>query len=397
MSHDKLRGYALLISKKLQRTAIVAAAFLAIFPIAAARAQTDTSFESRWTALIDAAKKEGRLAASVSTVPEYQSIFDAFTAKFGIRVQAVGGSASARVSRILAERVAGRYTVDIAMLSAASSTRRLEPAAALTDLPALIIHPEVTDTSKWYLNRHWYMDSADTKTIFTFNARALNTWVFWYNSEKLSVADIASIKTPADFLNPRWYGKMADQSWADPGRLGDMMEAYLGSDVGPEWVRKYLTGMGVSFTSDKRLEEAWIVRGRNPLKWGEGNIGNNLRDLQEKGLPIKEMRLPRETGILEARGSCCVTIFRNAPNPHAAQLFLNWFLSREGQILLHEVDPPRAYMSLREDIPPGNTQEETRRVAGMVYHFRDFDPQYRESEESIREFILKAYQDGQSR
>ena len=370
---------------------------ISLWPIDIARAQSDAKFDREWAALMAAAKEEGRLSASVSTIPEYQAVFDAFTAKFGIRVQATGGSASARVSRILAERSAGRYTVDVAILSAASSTRRLEPALALSDLQSQIIHPEVTDQSKWYLGRHWYMDSADTRTIFTFNARALNTWVFWYNSEKLKDSDIASLKTPRDFLDPKWRSMMADQSWGDPGRLGDMMEAFLGSDAGPDWVRKYLTDMKVSFTSDKRLEEAWIVRGRNPLKWGEGNIGSILRDLQTKGLPLKTVRLPRETGVLEARGSCCITIFNNAPNPNAAKLFLNWFLSREGQIKLQDFEPPRADASLREDVPPGNSLEETRRVPGLAYNFRDFDPNYRQSEDAIRDFILKAYQDGQTR
>ncbi len=361
------------------------------------RAQQPATFESEWAKLIVAAKQEGRLVASVGMVQDYQSVIDAFSEKFGIKVQSLGGSGSARVSRLLAERAAGRFTVDVFITSAAATTRRLEPIAALEDLPALMIHPEVTDTSKWYLNRHWYMDSADTKTIFTFNVRAQNTWVFWYNSDKLSAVDVASLKTPKDFLDPKWRGMMADQGWGDPGRLGDMTEAYLGSDAGPEWVRRYLTEMNVAFTNDMRLEETWLVRGRNPLTWGEGNIGNMLRDLQAKGLPIKEVRLPRETGSLEARGSCCITVLRNAPNPNAAKLFLNWFLSREGQTYLHNIEPPRSFTSMREDIPPGHTSEEIRRIPGMTYHFRDFDPKYRESEDAIRDFILKAYQDGQRR
>jgi len=361
-----------------------------------AHADTDAHFADEWSALIAAAKTEGRLTASVGTVQDYQRVLDAFTKNFGIPVQALGGSGSARVSRILAERSAGKYTVDIAMLSAASTTRRLEPAAALVDIPSLMIHPEVLDTSHWYLNRHWYMDSENTKTIFAFNVRASSTWVFWYNTDKLTEADVASLKTPMDFLDPKWRGMMADQSWNDPGRLGDMTEAYLATDAGPTWVKRYLTEMNVAFTSDMRLEETWLVKGRNPLKWNEGNIGNILRDLRAKGLPIKDVRLPRETGVLEARGSCCITVLRNAPHPNAAKLFLNWFLSREGQTELHNIDPPRSFTSLREDIPAGNTSEDVRRVPGMNYSFRDFDPRYKEQEESIREFILNAYRDGQA-
>lgn len=360
-------------------------------------AQTSNgAFAEKWDALAASAKSEGRLVASVGMTQDYQRVLDAFTKKFGIPIQALGGSGSARVSRILAERAAGKYTVDVAMLSAASTTRRLEPAAALSDLPSLMMHPEVTDTSHWYLNQHWYMDSGDTKTILAFNVRASSTWVFWYNKDKLTAADVASLKTPMDFLEPKWRGMMADQSWNDPGRLGDMTEAYLASDAGPTWVKRYLTEMNVAFTSDMRLEETWLLKGRNPLKWNEGNIGNILRDLHAKGLPIQDVRLPRETGVLEARGSCCITVLNNAPHPHAAKLFLNWFLSREGQTELHNIDPPRSFTSLREDIPPGNTSEDVRRIPGMRYVFRDFDPNYREQESTIRDFILNAYREGQA-
>lgn len=360
-------------------------------------AQTSNgAFAEKWDALAASAKSEGRLVASVGMTQDYQRVLDAFTKKFGIPIQALGGSGSARVSRILAERTAGKYTVDVAMLSAASTTRRLEPAAALSDLPSLMMHPEVTDTSHWYLNQHWYMDSAETKTILAFNVRASSTWVFWYNKDKLTAADVASLKTPMDFLDPKWRGMMADQSWNDPGRLGDMTEAYLASDAGPTWVKRYLTEMNVAFTSDMRLEETWLLKGRNPLKWNEGNIGNVLRDLHAKGLPIQDVRLPRETGVLEARGSCCITVLNNAPHPHAAKLFLNWFLSREGQTELHNIDPPRSFTSLREDIPPGNTSGDVRRVPGMRYVFRDFDPNYREQESTIRDFILNAYREGQA-
>jgi ABC-type Fe3+ transport system substrate-binding protein len=361
------------------------------------QAQDQSRFGEEWSTLIKDARKEGRLVASVGAVQDYQRVLDAFTAAFGVPVQALGGSGSARVSRLLAERSAGKFTVDVAILSAAATTRRLEPADALADLPSLMIHPEVKDATSWYLGRHWYMDSADTHTIFTFNARASSTWVFWYNTDKLTADDVASLKSPNDFLAPKWRGMMADQSYGDPGRVGDMIEAYLASDAGPKWVQKYLTEMNAAFTSDVRLEETWLVRGRNPLKWGEGNIGNMLRELHAKGLPIKDVRLPRAVGTLEARGSCCISVMKNAPHPKAAKLFLNWFLSREGQTRLHEIDPPRSFTSLREDITSGNTSEDVRRVQGMRYEFRDFDPKYRQSEDSIRGFILDAFKSGQGR
>jgi ABC-type Fe3+ transport system substrate-binding protein len=363
-----------------------------------ASAQSGANFDKQWADLIAAAKKEGKVTISIGAIPDYNPVFAVFTEKFGIQVQTQGGSGSARASRILAERKADRYTVDVGFLSVAATTRRLEPAGALADFPSLLIHPEVTDTSKWYGGKHWYPDERKTQTIFGFAVRALSKWQFWYNTEKLSEQDIAGLKTPNDFLDPKWKGKMADQSWSDPGRLGDMLEVYFAPDAGPDWIRKYLTEMNVSFTSDRRLEETWLVRGRNPLKWHEGNIGDAMRELAAKGIPIKVVHLPRQQGGLELRGSeCCVTVFKNAPDPNAAKLFVNWFLSREGQTLVHAIKPGRPYTSLREDIPPGNTEPEMRRIPGMQYSFRDFDPDYLAQEEKAREFILQTFKEGQQK
>lgn len=355
-------------------------------------AQSGGSFEKEWAELIAAAKKEGRLTFSNGAMPDFQSVIDAFTKKFGIEVQVSTGSGSARATRILAERKAGRFTTDVGLLSVAATTRRLEPAEALQDMPSLLIHPDVLDTSKWLGNQHWYADKGEGKTIFVVTGRAVNNWAFWYNTEKLSAEDVAKLKTPQDFLDPRWKGMMADQSWHDPGRVGDMLEVYFSPDAGPEWIRKYFRDMDVAFTSDPRLEETWLVRGRNPLKWNEGNIGPTLRDLSKKGLPIKEVLLEKGRGTLEARGSeCCIVAFKDAPNPNAAKLFVNWFLTAEAQKLVHAINPPRAYTSLREDIPPLNTAEHYRRIPGKQYWFRDFDKEYLSKLGEARDFIVKTF------
>jgi iron(III) transport system substrate-binding protein len=323
-------------------------------------------------------------------------VLNAFTQKFGVRVQTDGGSGSARATRVLAELKAGKHALDIGSFSAASTTRRLGPAGALAEIPPLLIHPDVLDTSKWYSNRHWYLDTGNTKTVFNYTVRANNVWVFWYNTQKLTKEDVASLKTPWDFLDPKWKGAMADQSWGDPGRMGGMLEAYFAPDAGPDWVRKYLTEMNVAFTSDPRLEETWLVRGRNPLKWDEGDINDALRSLHGV-MPIAEVMLPRQQGVLDARSSeCCMVVFKDAPNPNAAKLFLNWFLTKEGQTYVHAIKPARRYTSLREDVAPLNTVESARREPGRNYSFRDFDSNYLSKEDEARNFILKAYQDGQA-
>lgn len=356
-------------------------------------AQAGADFAKQWAELKAAAKKEGTLVLSTGAIPQYQHIFDAFTKTFGVTVQTDGGSGSSRATRILAERRAGRYTVDAVLMSVAGTTRRLEPAGALVPLPSLLIHPDVTDTSKWYGNRHWYVDQKGRNKIFVYSARAENSWRFWYNTKKLTAEDVASLKTPWDFLKPKWKGKMAGRAWSDPGRLGGMLDMYFAPDAGPEWIKKYFKEMDVTFTGDTRLEESWLIRGSKPLKWKEGDIGDFLRKYQHK-FPVKSVDLPRKRGKLEARGSeCCIAIMDRAPHPNAAKLFVNWFLTKEVQTMTHMALPPRPYTSLRtDDIPPGKTTAVYRRIPGKDYWFRDFDSTYRVREKEARKFIVANYQ-----
>ena len=47
-------------------------------------------------------------------------------------------------------------------------------------------------------------------------------------------------------------------------------------------------------------------------------------------------------------GACCMALLNRAPHPNAAKLFLNWVLSREGQIAWQKYSEAN---SLRMDIP----------------------------------------------
>jgi iron(III) transport system substrate-binding protein len=376
----------------LTRLAGLVLGFLLLAAPASQASAQSSDFKKQWADLIAAAKKEGTLVITTGAIPQYRPIFDAFTKKFGISIKTDGGSGSSRATRILAERRAGRFTVDVGLMSVAANTRRMEPADTLEDLASQLFHPDITDKSKWYLGRHWYVDKKKTTKIFVYSARANSTWRFWYNTDKLTKADVASLKTPMDFLKPKWKGKMADRAWSDPGRLGGMLEMYFAVDAGPEWIKRYFKEMDITFTSDSRLEESWFVRGSKPLKWDEGDIGEALRKYRTK-FPIKVVEIPRKRGNLEARGSeCCITILKKAPHPNAAKLFVNWFLTKEVQTMTHMTKPPRRYTSLRNDLPPGNTDPVHRRIPGRDYTFRDFDEHYRKNQKAARAFILANYQ-----
>jgi ABC-type Fe3+ transport system substrate-binding protein len=375
---------------------LVAFQWLAITEAYAAAAPQTAAFEQEWSKLIAAAKQEGTLSVASGGAPsrQYRPVADAFTKKFGIKVEVSTGNATDTVNRVLAERKAGKYTVDVALISSRENNQRLVPSESLIPFAPLIIHPEVLDKSSWFLGRHWYADKF-SKFTFIYHATKEDQYESWYNTDKITAADIATVKKQTDFFDARWKGKIAGQGMGDPSGIRQMIDSYFEPDRGPEWVSSYLLKAGVTFTDDRRILETWLVNGRYPLQAiATGTEEYNL--LAKKGLPIKQVRLPKQIGLIRAGGSgCCISVFANPPHPNAAKLFVNWFLSKEGQTLTHTVIPAIDRQSLRTDIPIGEVVSEQQRVPGKEYAFPDADPAMGAKQEETQKWVLKIWESRQ--
>lgn len=352
-----------------------------------------SEFDKTWSDLIAAAKKEGTVSIAAGGAPsrQYRHIFEKFKTNFGIDVEVSRGGAGKTISRVMAERKAGKFTVDIALISVRINNQRLVPSGSLIPFEPLLIHPEVTDKSKWYGGKYWFGDK-DLKHTFFYTASVVDNYNFWYNTDKVSAADIAAIKTPWDLLQPKWKGKLAAYALDDPSGIRQMIDAWNSPGQGPEWVKKFLTGAGVTFSSDRRVVETWVVKGRYPILASAGEGNEEFLLLAKKGLPLKEGRLPLKVGMLQASGSgCCISAFKNAPHPNAAKLFVNWFLTKEGQTIVHETIPNLGRASLRNDIPFGHVVQEHRREAGKQYRYPDADPASGERNKQVQEEIMKIW------
>ncbi|HEY2918059.1 MAG TPA: extracellular solute-binding protein, partial [Candidatus Binatia bacterium] len=294
---------------------------------ATAAPQASANFEQEWSKLIAAAQQEGTLAVASGGAPsrQYRPVMDAFTKKFGVKVEVSTGNATDTVNRVLAERKAGKYTVDVALISIRENQQRLVPSNSLVPFAPLLIHPEVLSTANWYGGRHWYGDK-ESKYVFIYHASVEDQYEVWYNTDKLKEADILAVKKQTDIFDPRWKGKMQGQGMGDPSGIRQMIDAYFEPDRGPEWVRTYLTTAGVTFSDDRRILETWLVGGRFAVQF-VSTAEEELRALAKKGLPVKQIFLPKQMGMLRASGSgCCISAFANPPHQNAAKLFVNWFL-----------------------------------------------------------------------
>jgi ABC-type Fe3+ transport system substrate-binding protein len=362
----------------------------------AAAPQASANFEQEWSKLIAAAKQEGTVSVASGGAPsrQYRPVMDAFTKKFGIKVEVSTGNATATVNRVLAERKASTYTVDVALISSRENNQRLVPSESLVPFAPLLMHPEVLDKSAWFLGRHWYADKF-AKFTFIYHAAKEDQYESWYNTDKITAEEIATIKKQTDFFDSRWKGKIAGQGMGDPSGIRQMIDSYFEPDRGQEWVRTYLLNAGVTFTDDRRILETWLVSGRYPLQAiATGTEEYNV--LAKKGLPIKQVLLPKQIGLVRAGGSgCCISVFANAPHPNAAKLFVNWFLSKEGQTLTHTLIPAIDRQSLRTDLPIGEVSPDQRRVPGKEYAFPDADPGMGAKQEEVQKWVMKIWESRQ--
>jgi ABC-type Fe3+ transport system substrate-binding protein len=357
-------------------------------------AAATAEFDKEWSKLIAAAQQEGRVVIAAGGAPsrEYRSVAELFQKKFNVAVSLSTGSGAASVDRALAERSAGKHTVDLGLTSVAGTRTRLIPAKALDPIPPLLIHPEVVDKSSWFGGRHWYADPEEEKFSFLYAAEPTETFGFWYNTSVISKKDIETIQSPADLLDPKWKGKITSRTWGDRGRIGEMQNIYFQPDMGIEWIRAFFNQAEAKFSDDVRIRESWIVGGSVPIAFSDGDIDRELTKLEKAGIPVAMRSIPFKLPFLTAGGSgCCIQVYNRAPHPNATKLFLNWFLSKEGQNAIHQITPGIARQSMREDIPVGNVPPPYRRAPGKQYIFRDADPKYVAQDKEQRDAIVEAW------
>src|ERR1044071_3916370 len=112
-------------------------------------AAAPANFEQEWAKLSAAAKQEATLSIASGGAPsrQYRPVVDVFSKKFGVKVEVSTGNATDTVNRVLAERKAGKYTVDVALISSRESQQRLVPSESVVPVTPLLFHPEVIDVA----------------------------------------------------------------------------------------------------------------------------------------------------------------------------------------------------------------------------------------------------------
>ena len=364
----------------------LSSAFLLSACLASARAgESKPAWETEWNATVEAAKKEGQITVYHTRGP-FDKLFADFNKRYpGIKLSSATGRGGELISRMMSERRAGKYLVDLYLGATGTPLDVLYPAKVLDPIQPMLLLPEVKDESNWFGQRHHYGDPA-AKYIFVFEGVVRSDMA--YNS---ALVDAKEFTSYWDLLKSKWKGKIAAM---DPKLAGFpegfLQFAYYHRDLGAKFIRQLFGEMDVTLSRDGRQIVDWLATGKFALA-----IGPSASDIQaamKSNLPVSRFE-PRafKEGIYMRATQGSLSVLNRLPHPNATKLFINWLLSREGQTLFQNyflrIDP---VFSLRDDIPVDPSVEPYRPKPGdkfmPVYRpeYRDLQGAYKLIDESLK-------------
>jgi len=359
------------MAKVLRRGSLVFLTLLLWF--GAAQAGEGEAWRVEWGKTVEAAKREGQLMLYGGMEITHPDILAAFNSEFPfIKITTVSGRAPEMMARITAERRAGKYLADL-LASGPNGPRMLYLAKALDPIAPQLLLPDVTDASKWYGGRHWYADP-ENRHLFMFEGTVVTTGLS-YNTKLLAQGEIRSYW---DILKPTWKRKLLGMDPRGSALPTPLLILYHKPGLGSEFVRRLYSETGITLFRDRRQGTNWLAVGKFPVCI----FCRDIDRAKKQGLAVEEVEPHQleEGSSIGGGGSSVLVLINQAPHPNAAKVFINWYLSRQGQMVwqkvmnVKEVEPSD---SMRIDIPKDDVLPDARRVEGRKYDvigFLDPDP-----------------------
>jgi iron(III) transport system substrate-binding protein len=328
-------------------------------PVPAAPAPAASS--DKWDQMLAAGRKEGTV---VIAGPPFAALREAYTQQFtrdtGIQLQYLGvptGELSARAER---EATAGKPSMDV-LLGGGTELYTLLPKGLLEPIAPALVLPEVVRPTDWHGDNgvHW-MD-ADRQYI-PVPANWVMTDLF-VNTQTVPLGTLASWK---DLLKPEFKGKIIS---TDPraGGPGQAVGRYLLHKFGEQFVVDLYKGQDVNLVRDERQVAEAVAKGQYPI--GLGTVQITVEEFRRAGLPIAR-EFPADGPGSLLGGFSALKLMKNAPNPAAGAVFVNWALGKNGQTAYAEalLEP-----SLRKDVSTTKLPDYVVPKPGVTYDLDQYE------------------------
>jgi ABC-type Fe3+ transport system substrate-binding protein len=301
----------------LKQAAALAALLVLSMSGGLAKAQSKSA---EWDKIVEAAKKEGKVVASIPPSPELRRGMEiAFTRRYGIGVEFIPARGGAIVQRMVSEAKSGVQYFDLHIGGTESVVSAMLPENILEPVEPYFILPEVRDPKQWWGGHIWI----DNAKRFIYNFCAYQTVSLWSNPNEYKPSEFKSFD---DLLNPKLQGRIGISDPRTPGS-GSSMWSYMLYIKGEEYLRKFVA-QKLFVTRDLRLLAENLARGKIAVTSGIGY--SEFQPFIKANLPVTALPVPKE-GLYASGGYGHVVILKNQPHPNATRVFVNWLLSRDGQ------------------------------------------------------------------
>lgn len=319
-------------------------------------------------AWLEGAKKEGRLRINGSwESAEFRDMTKAFSERYPfVKFNYSRGSNDTRVRTPLVAFREGRYTTDVVtgIDSALNDFREMNALADLRDLPNIKNIPDnmQTTTGDWasVRLRYWCI-SYNPKLIA--KDQMPKTWDDLITTKQLYDGRLALWRGVSSWLLPLWNAK------------------------GEEWTTQYVQKLFTTVRPQKRKEGAVALV--NLVIAGEFNASLASAEYQVKKRLDKGAPVGFHCPDLVPVTASTVGILKGNPSINASKLFLNWLLSKEGQLAQYAAGgaPP-----LHRDLIERGFMPFPEEVAGKKIAFRSPDLLDDDIKAMFR--VLKPYWEG---
>jgi len=278
-----------------------------------------------WDDVVAAAKREGSVVFYVGTIGiGPRALIGAFEKKYGIPVTLLHGRPTAIRERIHAEQGSGRFVADVHLGGLTTSAPELaagiyQPHGTLRDIGKL---------------KPPFKDNGTLVPIST------SRYAILVNTNLVKPED--EPKSWLDLLDPKWRGKiLATDPRTTGGGNGLLGVLY---DI---WGRDFIE----KFAAQKPVLVLDPIVGHRRTAQGESSIylPVTIDDIPGlKGLPVKAA-MPKEGAPYI---QFTLAMFRNAPHPNAARLFMNYYLEDATQAALTTFGAQGTTGVISDQVPP---------------------------------------------
>ena len=323
------------------RTSMKASLLAGLLLNAALAASVHGDWKQDWEKTVAAAEKEGEISLYGQSRAGVGKALLAFKDAYPkIKINFVGGSGSDLAKKITAEKRAGKHLVDISVGGGGTMVLVYHKGGHLQPIPPQLILPEVLDQTKWWSKKHLYSDP-EGQHVFMAQGDA-GSGIAAINTNFVKPGEIQSWW---DLFAPKYRGKIVMTDPDSAGNIGNWRFIYYSADLGPKFIRRLLTETQVSFADNEHQMMDWVGAGKYHMhvlaKF------ENTENARKQGLPVMQIFSEKEGDTISS-GSGHIIAFKNAPHPNATKVYLNWFLSREGQLIWQKLTGRNSF---RTDIP----------------------------------------------